>query len=92
MKGEDTLGIGHRDACAGSTVLLIGHLLHGVQIVQALLKIGQALLQDRLSFLWFKILEECDARNMKRGERSPRAEFSLLLPLYGLIEDQREAV
>ena len=62
MKGEDTLGIGHGDACAGSTVLLIGHLLHGLQIVQASLKRGQALLQDRLSFLWFEILEERDAR------------------------------
>jgi hypothetical protein len=35
MKGQDTLGIRHRDTCAGSTLSLIGQLLQAVEIVQA---------------------------------------------------------
>lgn len=37
MKGKDALGIGHRVACAGSTVIQACHLLHSLQIVQTLL-------------------------------------------------------
>ena len=42
MKGEDTLGIGHRDAHGGRTVLRIRHVLHGLQVRETPLKIGQA--------------------------------------------------
>src|SRR5260370_14242544 len=66
MKGQDTLGIGHRDAHVRSTVPLVGHLLKLLEILQTRLKKSQALLQDRLSFLWFEILEERDARKKLR--------------------------
>src|SRR5215831_5227835 len=35
VKGEDTLGIGHRNARVGSTLSLGGHLLQVQEIVQA---------------------------------------------------------
>src|SRR6266568_1389149 len=62
MKGQDTLGIRHRDTCAGSTLSLIGHLLHAVEIVQASLEIDQALVKNRLSLRRAKKLEERDTR------------------------------
>src|SRR5215467_13152120 len=56
----NSLEIGHRDAHVRSTVPLVGHLLKLVEILQTRLKKSQALLQDRLSFLWFEKFEERD--------------------------------
>src|SRR5690348_7841899 len=58
MKSQDTLGVGHREARAGSTPSLSGHLLQALEIVQAPLQIGQALVEDRLSLRRAKKLEE----------------------------------
>src|SRR5205807_9139479 len=62
MKGQDTLGIGHRDTCAGRTLSLIGHLVHALEIAQASLEIDQALVENRLSLQRAKKLEERDTR------------------------------
>src|SRR6266704_62459 len=62
MKGQDTLGVGQREARAGSALSLSGHLLHALEIVQAPLQIGQALVEDHLSLRQVEKLEERHAR------------------------------
>src|SRR6266699_6728722 len=62
MKGEDVLGVGHRDASAGSALSLSGHLLQALEIIQAPLEVGQALAENLLPLLGVEKLEERDAR------------------------------
>jgi hypothetical protein len=79
VKGEDALGIGHRDACAGGTLSLGGHLLHTLEIVQAPLQVGQALLEDLLPLRRIEKLEE----------RHPRKNLGLIGGLFGRKIAQR---
>ena len=62
MKCQDALGIGHRDARAGSTVLVgVCDLLQVLEILQTPLKIGQTHFEDRFSLLDLEQVKEGDA-------------------------------
>jgi len=93
MKGEDTLGRGHRDAHGGRTVLRVGHVLHSLQVREAPFKIGQAAGQDRLSLWHLQQVEEGDtgkklgfAGSLRGGKIPERGLQQLDAALGQLIE------